>query len=136
MASGGPGELVCLDSFFIRKFKGVGKVYQFTAIDAFTCFAVTSIVLGTPAAKELRHVRIRPARPTTTRSASVSKAPCSRSAGPLPSTVGPFTSIRQLQAEADAWLITYNHRRRNHSDYMRGRTPHETLDNHKRNKAA
>ena len=33
-----------------------------------------------------------------------------------------FTSIRQLQAEADAWLITYNHRRRNHSDYMRGRT--------------
>jgi hypothetical protein len=41
-----------------------------------------------------------------------------------------FTSIRQLQAEADAWLIHYHyhHRRRNHSDYMRGRTPTETLD--------
>ena len=47
-----------------------------------------------------------------------------------------FTSIRQLQAEADAWLITYNRRRRNHGDYMRGRTPQEILDNHKRNKAA
>ena len=42
-----------------------------------------------------------------------------------------FTSIRQLQAEADAWLITYHHRRRNHGDYMRGRTPHQVLDNHK-----
>jgi transposase InsO family protein len=41
-----------------------------------------------------------------------------------------FTSRRQLQAAADAWLITYNHRRRNHSDYMRGRTPHQILTNH------
>ncbi len=41
-----------------------------------------------------------------------------------------FTSRRQLQAAADAWLITYNHRRRNHSDYMRGRTPHQILSNH------
>lgn len=40
-----------------------------------------------------------------------------------------FTSIRQLQAEADAWLVTYNTRRRNHSDYMRGRTPAAVLDN-------
>ena len=47
-----------------------------------------------------------------------------------------FTSVRQLQAESDAWLITYNRRRRNHGDYMRGRTPQEILDNHKRNKAA
>ena len=43
-----------------------------------------------------------------------------------------FTSIRQLQAEADSSLITYNHRRRNHGDYMSGRTPQEILDNHKR----
>lgn len=39
-----------------------------------------------------------------------------------------FVSIRQLQAEADAWLRTYNTRRRNHSDYMRGRTPAQVLD--------
>jgi hypothetical protein len=48
LASGGPGELVCLDSFYIGKLKGVGKGCQLTAIDVFTRFAVTSIVLGTP----------------------------------------------------------------------------------------
>lgn len=47
-----------------------------------------------------------------------------------------FGSLRQLQAEADAWLLTYNHRRRNHSHYMRGRTPTQILDNHRRNRAA
>jgi transposase len=46
LATGGPGELVCLDSFYIGKLKGVGKVYQLTAIDVFTRFAVVSIVLG------------------------------------------------------------------------------------------
>jgi transposase len=48
LATGGPGELVCLDSFYIGNLKGVGKCYQLTAIDVFTRFAVTSIVLGTP----------------------------------------------------------------------------------------
>jgi hypothetical protein len=47
-----------------------------------------------------------------------------------------FTSIRQLQAEVDAWLIRYHHRRRNHSDYMQGRTPAQMLDNHRRRLAA
>jgi hypothetical protein len=47
-----------------------------------------------------------------------------------------FTSILQLQAEAEAWLITYHRRRRNHSDAMRGRTPHHILDMHRRTKAA
>jgi transposase InsO family protein len=47
-----------------------------------------------------------------------------------------FRSVRQLQAEADAWLITYHHLRRNHGDYMRGRTPQEILDTYRRNKAA
>ena len=27
LASGGPGELVCIDSFYVGKLKGVGKVY-------------------------------------------------------------------------------------------------------------
>ena len=47
-----------------------------------------------------------------------------------------FTSIRQLQAEADSWLVTDHHRRRNHGEYMRGRTSHQVLDSHRRNKAA
>lgn len=39
-----------------------------------------------------------------------------------------FTSIRQLQREADAWLTTYNHHRRNHGDYMAGRRPVDLLE--------
>ena len=88
------------------------------------------------ASKGLRHVRI-PARSPN------HNAVCERFQGTmLQECWRPafhrrhFTSIRQLQDEADAWLITYNRRRRNHSDYMRGRTPQEILDNHKQNKAA
>lgn len=47
-----------------------------------------------------------------------------------------FTSMRQLQAEADAWLTTYNTRRRNHGDFMAGRTPRQVLDNHQARQAA
>jgi transposase InsO family protein len=46
LATGGPGELVCIDSFYVGKLKGVGKVYQLTAIDVFTRWAVVAIVLG------------------------------------------------------------------------------------------
>jgi transposase InsO family protein len=179
LASGGPGELVCVDSFYIGKLKGVGKVYQLTAIDVFTRWAVVAIVLGPLnashtmrfidgvlrlyrrhgirvkavlsdngpeykaadfrahlVAKKLRHERIPPRSPNH-------NAVCERFHGTiLQECWRPafhrrhFTSIRQLQGEADAWLITYHRRRRNHGDYMRGRTPQEVLDNHKKNKAA
>jgi hypothetical protein len=46
LATGGPGELVCLDSFYIGKLKGVGKVYQLSAIDVFTRWAIVMIVIG------------------------------------------------------------------------------------------
>jgi transposase InsO family protein/transposase len=179
LASGGPGELVCIDSFYIGKLKGVGKVYQLSAIDVFTRFAFVALVVGTPdasvsirfldrllrhyrrhgvnvravlsdngpeynasafsaavAAKGLTHVRI-PAR-SPNHNAVVERfhqtilQECWRPAFHRRC----FTSVRQLQAEADAWLLTYNRRRRNHGDYMRGRTPQEVLDNHKKNKAA
>src|ERR1700722_11992633 len=161
LATGGPGELVCLDSFYIGKLKGVGKVYQLTAIDVFTRWAFVAIVLGPVnhghtmrfidqmlrhyrrhgvrvkavlsdngpeyvassfrahlVAKGLRHERI-PARSPN------HNAVCERFHGTiLQECWRPafhrrhFGSIRQLQAEADAWLITYHHRRRNHGDYM------------------
>jgi len=179
LATGGPGELVCLDSFYIGKLKGVGKVYQLTAIDVFTRWAVVMIVLGPVTAphtlrfvdhllrhyrrhgvtvkavlsdngpewvardfqghlveRGLRHQRI-PARSPN------HNAVCERFHGTiLQECWRPafhrrhFTSIRQLQAEADAWLLTYHHRRRNHGDYMRGRTPHQILDKYRRTKAA
>ena len=40
-----PGELVCLDTFFIGKLKGVGKVWQATACDAASSFGVAEITL-------------------------------------------------------------------------------------------
>jgi len=39
---------VALDSFYIGNLKGVGKVYQLTAIDTATRWAMVLLVLGTP----------------------------------------------------------------------------------------
>jgi transposase InsO family protein len=175
----GPGELVALDSFYIGNLKGVGKVYQLTAIDTATRWAFVMIVLGVPtgtvtarfvhqvirrdrrlgaqvrtvltdngpeyiaktfiaalAAKDLAHHRIPPRSPNH-------NAVCERFQGTaLQECWRPafhrrrFISIRQLQAEIDAWLVHYNTRRRNHGDFMRGRTPLEVLDTHRKNKAA
>ncbi len=47
-----------------------------------------------------------------------------------------FMSVRQLQAEVDTWLVHYNTRRRNHSDFMRGRTPKQILTVHRAAPAA
>jgi transposase InsO family protein len=174
-----PGDLLALDSFYVGNLKGVGKVYQLTAIDTATRWAMVLIVLGVPtgkitarflehvvrryrrlgvtvrgvltdngpeyiagtfrealAAKELRHQRI-PARSPN------HNAVCERFQGTaLQECWRPafhrrrFTSIRQLQAEIDSWLVHYNTRRRNHSDYMRGRTPQHVLDTHRNQKAA
>jgi transposase InsO family protein len=179
LATGGPGELICLDSFYIGHLKGVGKVYQLTAIDVFTRWAFVMIVLGPVSGSEtcrfvdrvLRHYRRHGVRVKAVltdggpeyqaqlfRAHLVSKglgheriparspnhnAICERFQGTvLQECWRPafhrrrFTSIRQLQAEADAWLLDYHHRRKNHSDYMRGRTPHQILDNYRRTKAA
>lgn len=175
----GPGELVALDSFYIGNLKGVGKVYQLTAIDTATRWAVMVLVLGTPngaiAARFLdqvlrrfrRHgVRVRAvltdngpewiagafgtavAAKGLTQHRIPARSPnhnavCERFQGTaLQECWRPafhrrrFISVRQLQAEADAWLIRYNTRRRNHSDFMRGRTPLEVLDTHRKSKAA
>jgi len=39
-----PGELVCLDTFYIGKLKGVGKVWQITACDAASSYGVAAIL--------------------------------------------------------------------------------------------
>ena len=39
-----PGELVCLDTFYIGRLKGVGKVWQITACDAACSYAVARII--------------------------------------------------------------------------------------------
>jgi transposase InsO family protein len=174
-----PGDLVALDSFYIGNLKGVGKVYQLTAIDTATRWAFIMIVLGVPngnttarflhhvigryrrlgvtvrcvlsdngpeyiartftdalAKKELTHRRIPPRSPNY-------NAVCERFQGTaLQECWRPafhrrrFTSTRQLQSEIDSWLVDYNNHRRNHSDFMRGRTPRTVLDSHRNTKAA
>ena len=43
-----PGELVCLDSFYIGRLKGVGRVWQLTACDAASSFGVAMVIVGEP----------------------------------------------------------------------------------------
>ena len=47
-----PGELVCIDTFYIGKLKGVGKVWQYTACDAATSFGVARLITGNWNAKK------------------------------------------------------------------------------------
>jgi hypothetical protein len=47
-----------------------------------------------------------------------------------------FDRLTQLRAEIDSWLVTYNTRRPNKSDFMRGRTPRQVLDSHRHKRAA
>jgi transposase InsO family protein len=46
-----PGELVCLDCFYIGKLKGVGAVWQVTACDAASSFALAQVFVGAPRAR-------------------------------------------------------------------------------------
>lgn len=41
-----PGDLVALDSFYIGHLKGVGKVYQLTAIDTASRWAIVKLIIG------------------------------------------------------------------------------------------
>jgi transposase InsO family protein len=54
-----PGELVCLDTFYIGKLKGVGKVWQYTACDAACSFAVAQVSLEFSAAAAARFLTRR-----------------------------------------------------------------------------
>lgn len=55
-----PGELVCLDCFYVGNLKGVGKVWQLTACDAASSYGLARLFLGDPnaavAARFLREV--------------------------------------------------------------------------------
>jgi transposase InsO family protein len=44
VAAAHPGELVCVDTFYIGKLKGVGKVWQVTACDAACSYGVAQIL--------------------------------------------------------------------------------------------
>jgi transposase InsO family protein len=49
-----PGDLAAVDCFYIGNLKGVGKVYQLTAVDTATRWAIIQIVLGPVTAEHTR----------------------------------------------------------------------------------
>jgi transposase InsO family protein len=59
LQAGEPGELVCVDTFYIGKLKGVGKVWQYTACDAACSFAVAQVSLDFSAAAAARFLTSR-----------------------------------------------------------------------------
>ncbi len=177
--SPGPGHLVSVDGFYIGHLKGVGKVYQLSAVDVASRFAFVWIIAGTPnaaravsfltrvqrhwrrhgarvravlsdngpewvsndfrgvlAAQGIDHVRIPSRSPNhnavVERFHQTILNECWRPAFHRRS----FHSVRELQAEADAWLLTYNFRRKNHGDYMRGRTPGDIMGRRRTRQAA
>lgn len=46
LAATDPGQVVCLDTFYVGKLKGVGPVYQLTAIDTATRWLVATLIIG------------------------------------------------------------------------------------------
>jgi transposase InsO family protein len=167
-----PGYMVGLDCFYIGKLKGVGQVWQLTAVDTYSRTADAWITVGRPnatttvkfidivrrrwrkrgydiaifltdnggefiardftgrlAALGIEHHRIPPRSPNhnavVERFHQTMLEECWRPAFHRRL----FTSIHQLQHQANAWLASY-YDRPNHGDWMQGRTPNQLLNNH------
>jgi transposase InsO family protein len=174
-----PGDLVALDSFFIGKLKGVGPVWQLTAVDTATRWAIVEVFIGPSRAEGAARFVDRVIRKLRRLGVSVSgvlsdngpeftghaftkhlselgiahhrtpprspnhNAVCERFQGTaLQECWRPafhrrrFDRLNQLRAEIDSWLVTYNTHRANNSDFMRGRTPRQVLDEHRTKQAA
>jgi transposase InsO family protein len=168
-----PGDLVALDTFYVGRLKGIGAVYQLTAVDTATRWAVARLIVGEKSDDEaaafvdhvmevlagidvelsgvlsdngpefvgrdfrdhvadlgITHHRI-PARSPN------HNAVCERFQGTvLDEFYRPafhrqrFDRLVDLDAQLQGWLHRYNTRRRNHGDFMRGRTPLQVLQRH------
>jgi transposase InsO family protein len=57
VAASRPGELVCLDTFYVGQLKGVGKVWQVTACDAACSFGVARLIPALTAAAAAAFLR-------------------------------------------------------------------------------
>ena len=112
LATGGPGELVCLDSFYVGNLKGVGKVYQLTAIDVFTRWAFVTIVLG-PVDRHPHHPLHRPAPAALPTPRGEGAKPCSPTTGPntWPRTFRAHLAAKQLDTTADPSPVAQPQRR-------------------------
>ena len=82
-----PGDLVCLDTFYLGKLKGVGKVWQVTACDAACSYGAAQILpalSATACAAFLRDVLSRCTGGPAGRSSACSPTAAASSRGPSP----------------------------------------------------
>jgi hypothetical protein len=47
-----PGDLVALDTFYVGKLKGIGPVWQLTAVDTATRYGIGKLVAGDKSARD------------------------------------------------------------------------------------
>jgi transposase InsO family protein len=168
-----PAAVVGLDCFYIGKLKGVGEVWQLTAVDIHTRIADVWITRGRPTAVVtarfvdlvrrrwlkrghnidvfltdnggeftgrrftdhleqlgIDHRRIPPRSPNHNAVVERFHQTMLEECWRLAFHRRLFTSLHQLQAQANAWLSDYNNIRPNHGDWMAGRTPNQLLNNH------
>ena len=136
-----PGQVVSLDALYVGRLKGVGAVWQMTAVDIATRIAVVKLFVGDKTAavaagfldhltKALRklgldHHRIPPRSPNH-------NAVCERFHRTILHEFyrphfhrGRVDDISLLDKSMQTWLRDYNEHRPNNGDYMAGRTPLE-----------
>ena len=99
-----PGELVCLDTFYIGKLKGVGKVWQITACE---------------------HTRTLPRHAWTNGFVERLQGTILHEHWRIEFRRQYFTSRRAMQRSLDAFMKFYNERRPHQGYVLRGRTPAE-----------
>jgi transposase InsO family protein len=165
-----PAAVVGLDCFYIGKLKGVGEVWQLTAVDTYSRTGDVWIIKGRPNAiatsrfvdyvrarwrargydiaavltdnggeftgrrfakklkeRRIKHYRIPPRSPNhnsvVERFHQTMLEECWRPAFHRRL----FTGVNQLQAQANAWLASYQDRP-NWGDWMQGRTPNQLIN--------
>lgn len=64
VAAAGPGDLLSLDTFYVGKLKGVGKVWQITGCDAATSYGWAQVVVGEVTAAAVLEFLRRTVQPT------------------------------------------------------------------------
>jgi transposase InsO family protein len=170
-----PGDLVGLDAFYVGKLKGIGPVWQLTAVDTATRWAFCSLMVGHVTARAmgafvlhlakeswkvgmvlsgvlsdngpeftgwefrratkelgLTHHRIPPRSPdhnaVVERFHQTVLQECYRPAFHRRR----FDRLADLEVVLGDFVHRYNTRRRNHGDFMKGRTPLQVLEGMKR----
>jgi hypothetical protein len=100
-ASAAPGELVSVDSFYIGNLKGVGRVYQLTAVDVFTRWATVAIIVGTPTGAVTARLW-----PTWSATGAATATSCGRSSPITGPSTSPPSSARRWRPRTSVTCVS------------------------------